>query len=221
VTATQVRPHHPRATTAPPLLGSRRAPRHIAVGLLLMLVFTLLFGALAVRTDPATPVLAVAQPVAAGQTISDQDLHVVRMVPDPGMQVVAAADRATVVGRTAAVPLAAGSLLSPTQVGAAQWPPAGESVIAVNVANARVPAGLGAGSIVTVLIGGASAGAAGVPAGTEEDRLPATVTATVVQVAPQDLAGATAVSLLLPFADALRLASADGPVSLVLTSPNR
>ena len=212
VTAPTATPTGQRTPATPHVLGLRRAPRFIALGLVLMLLFALLFAALALRADPATPVLAVAEPVAAGQTISDQHLTVVRVVPDASMQVVDATDRATVVGRTAAVPLVAGSLLSPAHVGAQQWPPAGEAVVSVNVPSTGIPAGLAAGSPVTVLVSSPARG-------DTEDDLPVTVSASVVELAPPSPTGATAVSLLLDSADALRLASADGPVALVLNSP--
>jgi hypothetical protein len=148
--------------------------------------------------------------VAAGEVISEADLRVARVVPDPVVQLVAASDRGLVVGRTAAVPLAAGSLLSPGQVGAVVWPPAGQSVLAVPVATGRVPAGLAPGSAVSVLPADQPALAGG--------QAPAAVPAVVVAVEAPNVAGIRVVSLLLGELQARQVAAA-GEVVLVLESP--
>lgn len=210
------------APAAPPPAGRHRAPRHLLLGLALMVGFSLLFAALALRADPASPVLTVAGPVPAGAVISDADLAVVRMVPDPGMRVFTEADRSQVVGSTAAVPLAPGSVLLPAHIGAPSWPPAGESVVAVALAAGQVPAGLVAGSQVTVLVVSASGGDGTPQEGDVEQGQgsPAAVGATVVDTAVPDVAGQVVVSLLLPSPDARLVAAAGGEgVSLLLEHP--
>jgi hypothetical protein len=214
--STPVHPQPNATVPAPPApsLGLRRAPRHLLFGLALVVAFSLLFALLALRADPATSVLAVSRPVPAGATITDADLAVVRIVPGPGMQVVTEADRGSVVGRTAAVPLTPDSLLAPTQVGPPDWPPDGQSVIAVGVPRGRVPAGLGAGSQVTLL-------APSVASEEAETAGTLMVSGSVVEVAAPDVSGAVVVSLLLTTGDAHRVAAADSDVSLVLESPGR
>jgi hypothetical protein len=218
----------------------RLAPRHLLIGLALMVGFAVVFALTALRADPASPVLAVARPVPAGVTITGADLAVVRVVPDRGMEVFTEAERGSVIGQTAAVPLAEGSLLSPGQVGAPDWPPAGWSVIAVTVPGGRLPAGLVAGSQVSVLHTGAQAGAAageGTPApgdaapdtptanptaaDSQASNPPAAVAASVVEVATPDLSGTTVVSLLLSTVDAHRVAAAADELAVVLESPAR
>lgn len=214
-------PQAPGATpAASPPAGRRRAPRHLLLGLALMVGFSLLFAALALRADPASSVLTVARPVPAGAVIAEADLAVVRMVPDPGMQVFTEADRSQVVGHTAAVPLVPGSVLLPNHVGAAQWPPVGESVASVALPSGQVPAGLVPGSQVTVLV--ASASGEGDPSddGGQAPGVPAGVDATVVEVAVPDASGQMVVSLLLDSADARLVAAAGGEgVSLLLEHP--
>lgn len=199
---------------APSALGLRRAPRHMLVGVALMVAFALLFGLWALRVDPASSVLAVARPVPAGATITDADLQVVRVVPDPGMEVVTEAERDTVVGRTTTVPLVAGALLAPGHVGAAQWPPAGESVVGVPVAAGRMPAGLATGSTVSVLVPTEEMAEAAEP----EQTGPPVVSGVVVSVEPPSAAGVSTVSLLLASGDARRVA-AGGEVVLILEQP--
>lgn len=190
------------------VLGTRRAPRHVLVGATLMVASALLFGLLALRADPAVPVLAVARPVPAGQVLVDADLRVVRVAPEAGVELFGEAERSAVVGRTVRVPLVEGSLLAPGQLGAAGWPPAGESVVAVPVPAGRLPAGLAEGSRVSVLPS-SSEGATGVAA---------PVRALVVAVEPATSAGVSTVSLLVRSADAQALGGV-GEVLLVLESP--
>jgi hypothetical protein len=179
------------------------------VGVTLMVAFALLFGLAALRADPATSVLAVARPVPAGATIRDADLRVVRVVPGAGVEVVTEAERATVVGGTATVPLVAGALLAPAHVGAVMWPPAGESVVGVPVAAGRMPAGLSTGSRVSVLV--RADGAPGQPGQPER----AVVSGVVVAVEPPSAAGVSTVSLLMSSAVARQVAAA-GEVVLIL-----
>lgn len=187
------------------VLGSRRAPRHVLVGAALMVACALLFSVLALRADPATPVLAVARPVPAGQVITGGDLRVVRVAPETGVELFGEAERDEVVGRTARVPLTEGSLLSPGQVGAAAWPPAGESVVAVPVPAGRLPAGLSEGSRVSVLVAGAESAEPAAPL----------VPASVVAVEAATSTGVSTVSLLVNAADAQAVGAA-GDVVLIL-----
>jgi hypothetical protein len=190
--------------------GRARAPRHVLVGVALMVGFALLFAVTGLRADPAVAVLAVAEPVAAGEVIGETDLRVASVVPDRAVQLVPVSERDSVVGRTAAVPLAQGSLLSPGQVGAVVWPPAGQSVVGVPVATGRLPAGLAPGSTVSVLPAEQPALAGG--------QGPAVAPAVVVAVEAPNVAGIRVVSLLLGELQARQVAAA-GEVVLLLESP--
>ncbi|MFI9641423.1 SAF domain-containing protein [Micromonospora sp. NPDC051925] len=158
-------------------------------------------------------VLAVARPVAAGQAISAEHLRIVAMVPDPSVPLVRAGQAQQVIGRSAAVPLAAGTLLSESQLGPASWPDAGQAVVATALKPGRVPAGVTPGShvlVVTVAKDG-SPETPGLPAA------PVSVAATVVEVVPGvDGSGTTVVSLLLARNDATKLAGAGLELSLVV-----
>jgi len=209
-----------RTTTGvpPSPLQRRRRRGPILLGALLVLLGAVSFAVTSLRVDPRVPVLALAGPVAAGQTLSDADLMVVRIVPDPSVQVVAASARSSVVGRTVTMPLAAHTLLSMDEVGPSAWPPAGQAVVAVPVKAGHAPTGLAPGGQVTVVTvnsgtapisqnGGGSSAGSGVQ-----------VRATVVAVKAPDANGTSVVSLLLVTADALKLAGASGDVALVLGS---
>jgi len=202
-----------RRAPATPGLRRRRSTPHMLLGAVLVVVCGLAFAVTALRVDPRTPVLALAASVSAGQVLTDADLTVVRIVPDPALGVLREAQRASVVGRTVRLPLAARSLLSEEVLGPAAWPPKGESLIAVSVKAGRIPAGVSAGAQVLVLVVPGASATGGTDASRGEvQRAPATV----VSVAAADASGASVVSLLMSSADAVRIAGAAGEVALVV-----
>src|SRR5437764_493305 len=138
-------------------LRPRRSPGRFVLALLGVAVVVLVFVTVALRADDKQPVLAVAQPVAAGQQLTNADVVVVRVALEAGVPVVPAASIDQVVGHTAAVPLVRGALLAPRQVGPAAWPPAGQAVLALPVKAGHAPSGLSSGATVMVLIAPATA----------------------------------------------------------------
>ncbi|WP_125805199.1 SAF domain-containing protein [Actinoplanes sp. ATCC 53533] len=201
------------ATPTPrgPVLRRRVSPLRILLAVVLILGFALAGAVVADRIDTRLPVLSTARPVDAGQVITEADLVVVRVAADSAVTTVPETDRASVVGRTAAVPLVAGALLSPAQLGAAAWPPAGQSVMAVGVKPGRLPSGITSGSHVLVLIV-PTATAAG--SGSTPQVVQAEATVWSLEET-KDQSGDTAVSLLIAAADGRRLASVVGDVTLV------
>lgn len=194
-----------------PVLRRRVSPLRILLAVLLILGFALAGAVVANRIDTRLPVLATAHAIDAGQLITDADLTVVRVAADSTVRTVPEADRGSVVGKTAAVPLVAGALLSPAQLGAAAWPPAGQSLVAVGVKSGRLPSGVAAGSHVLVLIVPTSTNAG---TGSTPQVVQAEATVWSLEEA-KDQSGDTAVSLLIADADGRRLASAVGDVTLV------
>src|SRR5437763_3984253 len=163
-------------------LRPRRSPGRFVLALLGVAVVVLVFVTVALRADDKQPVLAVAQPVAAGQQLTNADVVVVRVAAEAGVPVVPAASIDQVVGHTAAVPLVRGALLAPRQVGPAAWPPAGQAVLALPLKAGHAPTGLAAGASVMVLVtpttgttgtGGGSSGSSGGAGGGHQ--APATV----------------------------------------------
>lgn len=165
--------------------------------------------------------LAVARDVPAGQVIADADVRVVRVVrvANPsGLDLVPAERRGGgIVGRSTAVPLAAGSLVS-AQVGPAAWPAPGQAVIAVPVKPGRAPTSLTAGSRVVVLV----APPAGGQQASQQNNGVRRAVATVVSVAAgRDQVGTQLVTVLLAADSAEAVASAPGDVSLVQLGPSQ
>ncbi|MGY0234031.1 SAF domain-containing protein [Longispora urticae] len=199
--------------------GARRRvslPR-ILLGSGLVLVCVLASVLAARALDTRVPVLAAARALAVGQTVTDADVKVVRLAVGSEVATVPASERASIVGRAVAVPVVAGALLVPGQLGAAVWPPDGQSLVAVPVKPGRIPSGLAAGSRVSVFVvsaggSGGGGGAAGV----------VSADGTVTEVhAAVDQTGTTVVSVLVGASDAPRIASASGEVTVVQLGAGR
>jgi hypothetical protein len=122
----------------------------IVAGVLLVVGCALAFGVASVRASQGEQVLAVARSVPAGHVVQPDDLQVVKVTPTPGLDPVPAASEASAVGRTAAVALVAGTLLTPADVGAPAEGANGDTV-AVALKAGAYPPSLGPGGLVDVV----------------------------------------------------------------------
>ena len=140
--------------SAPALVPGGGRQRRWSLALLAVLVTVasaLGFVVLWMNAGGREPVLALRRNVAAGQTIEADDLQVVRVAADPGIDPIASSARDDVVGRPAAADLLAGTLLVPEAVGTASGLEAGQAVIAVPVSPEELPADLEGGDRVVLL----------------------------------------------------------------------
>ena len=140
--------------SAPALVPGGGRQRRWSLALLAVLVTVasaLGFVVLWMNAGGREPVLALRRNVAAGQTIEADDLQVVRVAADPGIDPIASSARDDVVGRPAAADLLAGTLLVPEAVGTASGLEAGQAVIAVPVSPEELPADLEGGERVVLL----------------------------------------------------------------------
>ena len=144
-------------------LAPRRRRRWSRLTAGVMTVLVCLFGFLAASSAVlgahATQVLAVARAVPAGAALTPADLTVVSVHPAAGVATVPGGEQAQLAGRTAAVPLTPGTLLSAAELGPPQYPPAGEAVIALPLAAGAFPPQMQAGARVAVLDGRAAGSA--------------------------------------------------------------
>jgi SAF domain len=143
-----------RADTTPAAPAPRRLHRRsvplAAGGVVLVVVCALVFAEGWLQAGNRQPVLALAQPVAAGQVITAADLEVVRVSAAGPVALVPASSQAEVVGSTAAVALPAGSLLAGSDIGTP--PPAkGQVRLGVALKAGQYPPDLAAGQDVDVL----------------------------------------------------------------------
>jgi hypothetical protein len=191
------------------------------VGGLLVVVCVLSYAYLAVRLGDRVPVLAVARPVAAGQVFTAADLTQLPAADDPATGLIPASQASQVVGRTAVVPLLAGTLLTRSLVGDAAFPPAGQVVASLALKPGQYPQGLAVGAHVSAFVTGSQGAAASAPSSTAPATTPDQLGAVVVGVdLGGDGQGNTVITLLLAATDAGRLAAAGSTnVVLMQTSP--
>lgn len=137
------------AAPAPRRLRRRSVPL-AAGGVVLVVVCALVFAESWLQAGNRQPVLALAQPVAAGQVITSGDLEVVRVSAAGPVSLVPASRQGEVAGSTAAVALPAGSLLTGGDIGTP--PPAkGQVRLGVALKPGQYPPDLAAGQDVDVL----------------------------------------------------------------------
>lgn len=192
-------------------MASRNRTR-IAVGVFAMLACALGAGVAFTTAADRSPVLVVARPVTAGSTIESSDLREELVGSSPAASTVAASRRASIVGRTAAVDLVPGSLLSSSQVSDGPAAGTGQAVVGATLKEGQFPVELGVGDhVLAIVLPSESADPTG-------GATPTPIAATVVGVRPLDDGGGIAVSLAVrpDQAPALAVAGARARLSLVL-----
>ena len=97
-------------------------------------------------------VLAIAQNVPVGSTITDADLTTASVVKDANLSPIPASDRLQIVGLVAQVGLVKGGLLTRAQVGTASGFTSGQQLVALPLKQGQFPArGLTAGQTVLIV----------------------------------------------------------------------
>ena len=139
-----------RASHVPGPARRRQLPL-VAIGVLLVVGCALGFADASLHLETREEVLAVAQPVAAGQVLTAADLRAVKVSTGSGLAVVAVGAEGSVVGRRAAVALLPGSLLTAAEVGSAPAVGAGSDVVAVGLKPGGYPPALVPGDRVEVV----------------------------------------------------------------------
>jgi len=127
------------------------------------------FAVTAASTGQRAPVLMVAKGVSAGQVLKASDLRTVKVAADDG--VVLARQKSAVIGKRAAVPLVAGSLLAPGEVGAkGAYPPKGYSEMSYALEPGGAPPRLAFGERVAVVDGADGSAAASATTKAQDDK---------------------------------------------------
>ena len=121
-----------------------------AGGVVLVVVCALVFAEGWLQAGNRQPVLALAQPVTAGQVITAADLETVRVSAAGPVSLVPASRQAEVAGSTAAVSMPAGSLLTGSDIGTPP-PVKGQVRLGVALKPGQYPPDLAAGQDVDVL----------------------------------------------------------------------
>ena len=129
-------------TPSPPRVPGRRNPKWIALGVVALCLGGLLSYVIYARLANETAVVTVAQTVYRGEVIDAADLTTITLQGNTIAQAVRAADLDTMVGKRAAVDLAAGSLLVATAVTDETIPASGRAVVGLKLSAGRAPTSL-------------------------------------------------------------------------------
>lgn len=195
--------------------GKRRSVPYAVLGGALAVVFAIGFAATSLNLGGKVSYLQLAHSVRAGQVIKTSDLASVQVSVDAGLGLIPASSEDSVVGQSATLPLAAGSLLTRREVGPASFPPEGQSVIAVAVKTGQYPAELTPGAHVLVATAPASGGG-----GAQAVPLSVAPSAVVVSITAGTDSATGSVSLLADTGSASAISAIPAAqVQLVLTSP--
>lgn len=192
--------------------GRRRQLPLVVLGVLLVVGCALGFADASLSLASHEDVLVVAEPLAAGQVLTGSDLRAVRVSTGTGLAVVGAGKEQSVVGRAVAVPLVAGTLLSPGELGAASGLASGTDVVAVGLKAGLFPPDLAPGDRVQVVPVVTSASSTQSVSGSPVDAV-----VVGIHAAPVDSNADTVFSLQVGRSDADGVASlaAAGEASLV------
>src|SRR5690349_9744631 len=93
------------------LRGRKRSLPHLALGVVLVIACAGTFLWISLTANDRRPVLAMSRPVTVGHVLTPQDLQQVNVAVDAGVLVVDAGKATSMVGKTMAVSLSAGTLL--------------------------------------------------------------------------------------------------------------
>jgi SAF domain len=154
-----------------PRRGRRRSVPLAAGGVVLVVVCALVFAEGWLAAGHRQPVLALSQPVAAGQVITAADLETVRVSAAGPVSLVPASRQAEVVGSTAAASLPAGSLLTGSDIGTPP-PVKGQVRLGIALKPGAYPPDLAAGQDVDVLATPAAAASGSSSSGGASAALP-------------------------------------------------
>jgi hypothetical protein len=196
----------------------RRQVRWIVAGVLLVVGSALVFATIFTRAGSETRVLALTRSVDSGHVLVASDLRAANVSTGEGVATVRAASEASVVGRTVAVPLAAGSLLNPEALGSARALRDGDAMVGLALKPGTFPSSLAPGDHVRVVDTIAAASTSGTAAPARSEAAGATGVVMAIDANSSASDGSAVVSLRLQDdrADGVaQLASADH-ASLVL-----
>ncbi|HET7477082.1 MAG TPA: SAF domain-containing protein [Dermatophilaceae bacterium] len=195
----------------------RRRPVLVAASVAAVCLGALLGGWAWTSTSQTHVVVAVRQTMTRGERIDQGDLMTVQVRADPGLKTIPGDQLAGLVGKRAALDMAAGSLVTGEEVAAKVLPERGKSVVGVALPSSLMPGeALVAGDQVRIVATPGPQGEVGREAQPE-------ISATVVGLYPTGENGQTVVAVELPQDRAAELAarSATGKVALVLDSRER
>lgn len=206
--------HAPTRLTA---LPRGRRPRHLMLGLLLVVGCATTGVFVGTRLGDSEEVLALARPVTVGHKLRARDLREISITADSGLPVLAARSRSRLEGRPVAYSLPAGALLTEAVVGEARVPPHGAGIVAIGLKAGQFPPGLQPGNRVTVVMTSREPGSTTPTAASSTSW-----SAIVIAVGKLPNEQTTVASLQMDTAAARQLATArEGEVTVVIVNGGR
>lgn len=190
----------------------RRRPAMIALSIACIAVGGMASAWAWQATSDTNTVLTVSDTVLRGEVITREDLVRVQVGTDLAITAVPADQIEAVVGRTAVLDIAEGSVLTADQFADEVFPTAGNSIVGVSLTAGLLPAGqVGVGDKVRVVTTGDNVD--GSDEGTEE-----AVDGIIRNISADDVTGNTLANVEISGDDAVRVASAaaTGNVALIL-----
>jgi hypothetical protein len=205
-------PETATSITPPPKLRRRPA---LVVAAVIVTALGCLLGAWAWSATTNTyEVLAARDTIHRGEVIEAEDIQRIRISGDPALSPVPASAYEDVIGRRAALDIAAGGLLTSESTADEPLPTQGQSIVGISLTPAQVPGmPLYGGDKVRIIV---------TPGDNQEAPVnsPQFTVAEVVDTYVDETTGNTVVNVLVPYAEAGVLAAraATGNVALVLDS---
>jgi SAF domain-containing protein len=200
-------------TTTAPVKRERRSS--LAALCIVLAVVCALCAAWAVNAaSERAKVLAVTRDVPAGQALTAADITIAEVSADAALSPLPAADKASVLGKRAAVDLRKGGLLLSSQLAAGTGLGDDKQQVGVLVKRGQAPAGtLAPGDKVLAV----TTPAQGSAATTKDDTSPTSIETVVVSVSRPDASGAVVVNLAVDTGDgpALATRASQGRIALV------
>lgn len=208
-------------------LAPGRSSRHrswprVGAGVALAIISGSIFVALYASEGSRHPYLAVARPVAVGETVVAADLTTVRMPSASALDPIPAGQVDAVIGRRAAVGLVPGTLLTGRDLASGPILGRDQASVGLDLKPGQVPAGLAPGGSVAV-IETTGAGSGAVAAAISNPTVLVSRATVLSAVTPTNAAASndTEVTLVVPadLAAAIATAAAAGQVAVVGVSP--
>lgn len=203
--------------------GKRKTPIRwsgLALCVLLAIVGALIVVVAVSRASDRVSVLVVSRDVAAGDRLTGADVRTASVSEDPAVETVNSSERASVVGKRAAVDMRKGSLVSDAQLTPGGGLGDDQQLVGVEVKRGQAPrSALGSGDeVLAVTI---PAQGEDVSSGAASKAEPESVSATVVSVGPPDASGAVTVNLAVDPAEGPAVAARAAAKQLALVREPR
>lgn len=190
----------------------RRRPIHIIATITAIFIGAAIAAWGWTATTTSEAVVAARTTIPRGAVITADDLTTTQISGDNTLKVVPGDDVDELVGKRAALDIAAGGLLTPEMTTNDNMPPAGQSIVGISLTPAQVPAITPRSGDKVRLVATTGEG------GETSSTAPLTTSAEVIDSSTDEVSGNTVVNVLVPYADAAVLAdrASTGNIALVV-----